>query len=630
VILVALVFHDRKAPPWQLLAAPLVLLVLLATLATLQYRWLGEVSEAERARMRDSLRTRASDFAQEFDRELTRTYSAFHLTSDQIEAGEAAVLDAAYARWRSAARAPSLVKGVYVAQGRAFDSAALRRLDPARHTLDPVAWPPELAASLAQTHQALPRVLGTAPGPAPLMIADAIDSRIPALIIPITRISRATASENQVTVVTDPGAPGLVVIVVFDSEQLRRELLEPLAARYFGDPRSSEYMVTVVRRDEAGTVVFNSTATVVDAASADVTTGMFDLLPDELNRVPGRFTLGLPPAGAARLAVTIVRKTNAGGHVVTAAADEPGAWQVRARHRAGSLDAIVAASRRRNLAIGLGVLVLLAASFALVIAAAQRQQRLARQQMEFVAAVSHELRTPLTVICSAGENLADGVVAESAQVKRYGSLIETEGRRLGDMVERVMQFAGISSGTTVRAHAQVDMAAVIRDAVDGIAADARDRGVTVTVAPLDTPAPVAGDADALRSAVQNVVGNAVKYSPAGAVVNVTMELLHGGAIVRLRVVDRGIGIDAADLPHIFEPFYRGRRAVEAQVRGSGVGLSVVQHVIQTHGGDVHVDSRVGEGTTFTIVLPAASPSDTAEGRGRTVVRLRRGAAGAAW
>src|SRR2546428_9733314 len=113
------------------------------------------------------------------------------------------------------------------------------------------------------------------------------------------------------------------------------------------------------------------------------------------------------------------------------ASNGQGAWQLRVRHRSGSLDAIVAQSRRRNMAISLGVLGLLAASVVLIIAAAQRQQRLARQQMEFVAAVSHELRTPLAVICSAGENLADGVVADGDQVKRYGSLIGTEGRRPG-------------------------------------------------------------------------------------------------------------------------------------------------------------------------------------------------------
>src|SRR5207249_9855818 len=132
-----------------------------------------------------------------------------------------------------------------------------------------------------------------------------------------------------------------------------------------------------------------------------------------------------------------------------------GAWIVRARYRGGSLETIVARSRRRNLAISGGVLELLGAAFALVMAAAQRQRRLARQQMEFVASVSHELRTPLAVICSAGENLADGVVADATQVRRYGSLVETEGRRLAAMVERVLDFAGIASGPPPRARAEV-------------------------------------------------------------------------------------------------------------------------------------------------------------------------------
>src|SRR6185295_14247861 len=95
-----------------------------------------------------------------------------------------------------------------------------------------------------------------------------------------------------------------------------------------------------------------------------------------------------------------------GRRVLMAGGDDQGAWQLRVGHRAGSLDAIVTRSRRRNLGISLGVLGLLGASVVLIIASAQRQQRLARQQMEFVAAVSHELRTPLAVICSAGENLA--------------------------------------------------------------------------------------------------------------------------------------------------------------------------------------------------------------------------------
>ena len=603
-----------RRTPWQLLAAA-VLLVLLAILATLQYRWLGEVSEAERERMRASLRTRATELAQEFDAELTRAYVAFHVGSDQLDADAAATLADAYTRWQAGAKIPTLVSAVYMADGRMLDSAELRRLDPAARTLTPIEWPRELSAALARTHQALPQVVGGPPTAPPMLFADAIDSRTPALLIAVPRFKRSTEN-GRIRFISDPAAGARLVIVTLDAGQLQRQLLEPLVAKYFGAGSGSEYLVTVARRsllagqtpasplpaDGPDEIVYNSAPTPIDASKADVTAGLFDLRMDELSRLVdegGRG--GAPPS--ARMSIAIVRRSSgADGRRVLVAGGEPyGAWEMRLSHRTGSLDTLVAQSRRRNLVISLGVLGLLAASFVLVLASAQRQQRLSRQQMEFVAAVSHELRTPLAVICSAGENLADGVVAEATQVKRYGSLIETEGRRLGDMVERVMAFAGMSSGAQAPSHASVDVAQVIADAVEGVQHDARDRGVTIAVHSNGTLPPVSGDAEALRSAVQNVVGNAVKYSAGGAIVDVAAGVR--GAQVEIRVVDRGLGIDGNDLPHIFKPFYRGRRAMDAQVRGSGVGLSVVRHVVDAHRGTIHVDSRPGEGTTVTIGLP---------------------------
>jgi len=597
-----------RRPPWQLLVAA-VLLVLLATLATLQYRWLGEVSAAERERMRAGLRTRTSDFTREFDGQLTRTYVAFHVDHEQIESDPASALADAYARWRASSATPDLVTGVYLAEGQTFQTAQIRRLDPDRRALDPVEWPPELAASMKRVHQFVPQVAG-APPPF-LMGADAIDSRTPALVIAVPRMKRI-GDGRQFTVMPDPTLLARLVIAVLDAGRLQHEILEPLVTKYFGDGGTSEYLVTIVRRDEPSAVIYTSdNAATVDAATADVTSGLFDLRVDELNRLadaPGPPTRSL---GEQRLAITIVRRANGGEgrRVLMAGGDEQGAWHVRVRHRSGSLDAIVAQSRRRNLAISLGVLGLLGASVVLIIAAAQRQQRLARQQMEFVAAVSHELRTPLAVICSAGENLADGIVGDDPQVRRYGSLIQSEGRRLRDMVERVLEFAGITSGAPPRPFSDVDLARVIADVVGAIDADARDRGVAIHVHTNGSLPAVTGDADALRSAVQNVVGNAVKYSAPGSTVDVSAAVQ--GSTVQIRVVDRGLGIHADDLPYVFKPFHRGRRAVEAQIRGTGVGLSVVRQVIDAHRGDVRIESRPGEGTTVIVDLPVASPDLTA-------------------
>jgi signal transduction histidine kinase len=594
-----LTWRGHRTWPWQLPFAA-ILLILLATLATLQYRWLGEVSQAERERMRASLRTRTSEFTTEFDGDLTRTYVAFHVDGDQLDADASGAIAAAYLRWQSTATVPALVRAVYLAEGRTFDAARLRRFNPERRVLEPTEWPPDLA-SLRNTQRALPQIVGTPP---PLLLADAVDSRVPALIIAVPFFKHLTGGRQMV--INDPAVLARVVIVVLDSDALRRQVLEPLVTKHFGDPSSSEYLVTIVRRDEPSSVVYSSGPTALDASAADVTTGLFDLRMGELNRLSqGRGAVG--PGGVLdRVAITIVRSASGpeGQRVLMAGGEEQGAWQVRAGHRSGSLDAIVARSRQRNLAISLGVLGLLAASVALIIAAAQRQQRLARQQMEFVAAVSHELRTPLAVICSAGENLADGVVADAPQVKQYGALIETEGRRLRDMVERVMEFAGITSGTFSRARTEVDLSAVIADAVGSVAADAAARGVTMTVRVNGALPLVLGDADALRSAVQNLVGNAVKYSSDHATIEVSADGV--GPSVRIGVVDHGIGIGPEELPHIFKPFYRGRRAMDAQVRGTGVGLSVVRHVIDAHGGTISVESRPGEGTTVTVDLPAAT------------------------
>jgi signal transduction histidine kinase len=594
--------------PWQLVTAAL-LLVALGVLGTLQYRWLGAVSDAERERMRTSLRARATELGQEVNGELTRIYAAFRADTAGLDAEPAKAIANAYMRWRDSALHPDLVKAIYLVEG-GDASAQPRRFDAASGFLVPTDWPPELKGVL-QHPGGPPQAPPIANLPTPLFLVDSVNAQIPALVIAVPRISRNAAS-GHVTVITDPVAIARSIVIVLDNDRLVHEIVEPAVAKQFGEADSSDYLITIVRRDDPSTIVFKTGATEVSATTADVVVGLFDLRMDDLARMAEGGGGFLPRLRTTeRVAITIVRKGGSTDdrHMIAATADEQGAWQLRARYRSGSLDSIVAASRRRNIAVGLGVLSLLAASVGLVIVSAQRQQRLARQQMEFVAAVSHELRTPLAVICSAGENLADGVVSDPAQIRRYGSLVETEGRRLGAMVERVLDFAGMSSGNGL-SRGDVNVSHVIAEAVRGLDADAHDRGVTIAVHDAPDGPHVIGDGDALRSAVQNVVGNAVKYSPRGATVDVATEVEE--STVRIRVADRGLGIDAQDLPHIFKPFYRGRRAIDAEVRGSGVGLSVVRHVVDAHHGRIQVDSRPGDGTIVTLDLPMSVPESDSE------------------
>jgi signal transduction histidine kinase len=242
----------------------------------------------------------------------------------------------------------------------------------------------------------------------------------------------------------------------------------------------------------------------------------------------------------------------------------------------------------------------------------RRAERLARQQMEFVAGVSHELRTPVAVIKSAAENLSQGVVGSVDRVKRYGNMIEGEARRLGEMVERVLQYAAIESGLGMSSRTALAPADIIQGAIDSSMPVLTPDNVQIhrDIA-LNLP-PVVGDANALRSAVQNLIANAVKYGGPDHWVGIRAEHVrerrHGE--IRITVSDHGNGIDAAELPHIFEPFYRGADAVAQQIHGNGLGLSLVRRIIEAHGGKVSATSRLGVGSAFTISLPAA-PGKTA-------------------
>jgi signal transduction histidine kinase len=625
VIPVRVDFHDRQGSSWQLIAGAL-LTGLLVALAVMQYRWLGEVGEAERARMRASLQTRAADFTQEFDRELTRIYLAFDFDPDALDKDAARAVGTGVGQARSIAAVPGLIRDVFLLEGQGPQANVLRRFDTATQTPQPAEWPPAPKPGASARRGRDRWHAGRTPD-----FHGRCRGCVRALDRPIPFVRKIDDGAGHFTVVANPGAPARSLIVWLDADRLRQQLLEPLVAKYFGDAAASEYLVSIVPRDQPSVVVYSSAPQIIDERSADVSAGLFDLRLDEMTRMTGLVkdhADGALPTVRDRVAITIVRRSGGAGdasHVLMAGGANQGAWQLRARYRSGLAGGDRRQFARRNMAITLRSSACWERPPGLVMAR-QRQRRLAQQQMEFVASVSHELRTPLAVICSAGENLADGVVAESAQVKTYGALIETEGRRLGDMVERVLLFAGIGSGTQTRARVEVDLARVIADAVTGVAADARDRGVAINVHPAGPLPAFLGDGEALRSALQNVVGNAVKYSAGGGSVEVTMESLDD-AIVRIRVADRGIGIDAADLPHIFQPFYRGRRALDSQVRGSGIGLSVVMHVVRMHGGDVQVDSRAGEGTTVTIVLPGAAPPDSQKD-GERVVRLRGHQAGA--
>jgi signal transduction histidine kinase len=188
------------------------------------------------------------------------------------------------------------------------------------------------------------------------------------------------------------------------------------------------------------------------------------------------------------------------------------------------------------------------------------------------------------------------------------------------MVEQVLEYAGLGGNRRPAMAGPVNVSALVNDVAASCSTLAEAEHVAFDVdAPADLPAVIA-DEGALRRALHNLVTNALKYAAEGRWVGIGARKVAGrsGDEVLISVSDRGRGIASTDLPHLFEPFYRGRYAVERQIHGNGLGLSLVKRIAEAHGGRVTVTSAPGSGSTFTLHLPAASPETAASSLGDPV------------
>jgi signal transduction histidine kinase len=645
----------RRNPPLTLIVVA-ALFGLLALLAVLQHRWLGEVRQGERERMQANLRVAASHFTQEIDGELTRAFFAFQMDASLAKDRTRRHYADCFARWSTSATYPQLVKGLLLVENGREGRVELSRLNTTTGSFDPAAWPPELEDVRRRLDQQLPRSV-TGPLQIVRLSIPPLDEEVPALFIPLLTIPQqlqppphfgVDVDEQSVTIPKEGRAVSLAfalrtkppespssrpwfgyAIVMLDLDHINRELIPALAARYFSSGGALDYNVAIVSRRDRQHVIYKSDSNMSEQAlaSPDLTADLFALQLDKAGSMLADTLLagrgGTAGERTGRLAYRVfnyqqVDRSDGNGPV----SESDGHWQLLLSHRAGSLEAVVAASRRRNLIISFGILLLLAVSLTLIMVSTQRAQRLARQQMEFVAGVSHELRTPLAVICSAGENLADGVIDDREQIRRYGAVIRNEGRRLTQMVEQVLEFAGIQSGRKAYNMTCVDVARIIDDVLTGLEPSMAVEGFRLEKEIATSLPPVRADSAALGRAIQNLIENAMKYSGESRWIGVSArsETHDGRSEVQIAVRDRGIGIAPAELPHIFEPFQRGHASVAAQIHGNGLGLSLVKHIVEAQGGRVEVSSVEGQGSSFILHLPPAAETEVASVDGREMIR----------
>ncbi|MEO5567025.1 MAG: HAMP domain-containing sensor histidine kinase, partial [Gemmatimonadaceae bacterium] len=212
----------------------------------------------------------------------------------------------------------------------------------------------------------------------------------------------------------------------------------------------------------------------------------------------------------------------------------------------------------------------------------------------------HEFRSPLTGIRQLGEMLMRGRVPNEARRQEYYERITRESDRLARLVENLLDFARMEEGRRDYRFEPLDAVSWLRQAVADFESQRADSRVTVVAAIPDTLPPVVGDREALTCAVDNLLDNAIKYSPGCETIWLQAEASNSHMTISVR--DEGVGIDDGDRKRVFDRFYRGHGDITRAVKGAGLGLSLVRHIIHAHGGKVWCESRPGAGTTFIICL----------------------------
>ena len=223
-----------------------------------------------------------------------------------------------------------------------------------------------------------------------------------------------------------------------------------------------------------------------------------------------------------------------------------------------------------------------------------------KEQQQFIADVSHELRTPLTILCGSLEvALEEERPAEEYREAIGNALLEV--RHLTRLSQNLLFLTRGESGRVTLSFANLDLVKFAVDVVKDLALASADRGLELTVETPKKPIYVFADSGRLQQVMHNLLENAMRYTEAGGKIVVRVEAAPGEALVS--VSDTGVGIPEADLPYVFERFFRSKGSRATNPGGSGLGLSIVRWIVEAHKGKVTVESQLGKGSTFTVRLP---------------------------
>jgi len=610
------------------------LLLALCALALVQYRWIDQLAEAQRQRAKENLTAALSDVESDFDIEITRAFVAFQVPFANLEYSER------YREWLQHAPYPRLIRGVYIAEAGQTDTLLkpVIRGEPLIRSREWQRDLPDLRPPLAgvTAFASISGPLGfqtfstsAAGGEFVSRNPEVMIDGNPAFVFPImptepgvaTFVTRTQGAEPPLRRegIVDVGRPaGLPKwgVIVLDADYMRTTFLPSLVNLHFRKSAASDYEILVVNRNSA-----ISPRTVFPSESAppenqfvhpDGRINLFELRLDCFS--PSSSANAISIIGTSpnvrvlsidNLSEILARKPPTCNTSPSTSADASGGlWEMLVRYRAGSLDQAMTTFRRRNLLLSGSVLVVLALGICMLVILTERARSLAEMQTEFVLGMSHELRTPLTVIRVAADNLKRGIVESSEQAHKYGEIIDTHASELSNMIEETLEFARMQSATHIGKRTPVAPGHIVKTSLANCEPALHNAGIDVELhlAP-DLPL-IDVDIHLLNKCLENLIHNIVKYAAAGRwmAIRANKVTRPDGEKMQISVEDRGPGISPVDLPHIFEPFYRGKHAESSQVPGVGLGLTLVKRVVEAHHGSVEVESSESAGTVFSIFL----------------------------